>query len=138
MKKIILIACGKQKKTVPAKAKEMYTGTLFKKSLHYAQKINADEIFILSAKYGLLELSDIIYPYNLSLSMLSNYKRKMWALKVITALSMKCNLNEDSFTILSSKRYYVDIVPALKNCEILMENLTIGKRLHFLNEVSNG
>ena len=53
MKKIVLISCGKDKCNQRAKARDMYKGSLFKKSLRYAQKLNPDQIFILSAKHGL-------------------------------------------------------------------------------------
>ncbi len=68
--KIALISCVSKKLTTKAKAKakELYISTLFKLSLKFAFKIKSDNIFILSAKYGLLELEDEISPYNQTLT----------------------------------------------------------------------
>ena len=59
----------------------MYISDLFKKSLAYAKK-HADKVFILSAKYGLLTLDEIIYPYEKTLNKMSEYEKKRWAYKV--------------------------------------------------------
>ena len=51
----------RKKKDGPAKAKDMYISPLFKGAYRYAHKLSADKIFILSAKYGLLEEMDEPY-----------------------------------------------------------------------------
>lgn len=53
MVKIVLISCVSKKLDHKAKAKDLYTSPLFKYNLKYAEKIGADKIFILSAKYSL-------------------------------------------------------------------------------------
>lgn len=55
MKKIVLIACSSKKRKEKALVKDIYISALFKYSYEYAQKLNPDNIFVLSAKYGLLE-----------------------------------------------------------------------------------
>ena len=60
----------------------MYTGELFKKSLAYAKSLHPRQIYILSAKYGLLKLSDMIEPYNKTLNGANVKEQKKWALKV--------------------------------------------------------
>ena len=64
---IVFLSCGKTKAKHTCKACEMYQGDLFKKSFEYAKKLNPRKIYILSAKYKLLELDDIISPYELTL-----------------------------------------------------------------------
>ena len=56
MKKVTLISCVKKKLDLKSKAQDLYQSPLFKKNLAYAKQINSDEIYILSAKYGLLKL----------------------------------------------------------------------------------
>jgi hypothetical protein len=56
LKKIVLVSCVKSKLSHPAKARDLYISTLFKSNLEYACRQNPDGIYILSAKYGLLEL----------------------------------------------------------------------------------
>ena len=41
----------------------MYISPLFQKMMAYAERLNPKGIFILSAKYGLLNPNDIIEPY---------------------------------------------------------------------------
>jgi len=58
MAKIVLISCSSKKSAHKSKAKNLYISTLFRLSLAYAKKLKPDKIFILSAKYGLLNLND--------------------------------------------------------------------------------
>lgn len=59
-----IVACGKEKAQFRMQAKDMYIGSYFKSCLKYALEFG-DKVFILSAKYGLLELDDFINPYDL-------------------------------------------------------------------------
>ena len=73
MAKIALISCVRTKAEVKSpntiKAESLYISPLFKKALKYAkEKINADRIFILSAKYHLLNLDDQISEYDYTLN----------------------------------------------------------------------
>jgi cytoplasmic iron level regulating protein YaaA (DUF328/UPF0246 family) len=68
MANIILISCASTKCQYKTEAQNMYISPLFIKSLKYAKnKLKSDKIFILSAKYGLLDLIDVIEPYNVTL-----------------------------------------------------------------------
>jgi hypothetical protein len=63
---IVIIPCGAKKRSVKSQAYAMYIGSYFKANLHYALSIAKKEnIYILSAKYGLLRLQDEISPYNI-------------------------------------------------------------------------
>jgi hypothetical protein len=64
--KIAIIGCSKSKQNYTCRADEMYTGTIFQKSYEVAKQIT-DNIYILSAKYGLLKPDTIIEPYDLAL-----------------------------------------------------------------------
>ncbi|MCI0339330.1 MAG: YaaA family protein [Acidobacteria bacterium] len=67
-KRIVIISCGKQKLTCPALARELYTGLYFKATLGYALTIApVENIFVLSAKYGLVRLDDRLKPYDLKM-----------------------------------------------------------------------
>ena len=67
MRKIVLISCVSKKLPYKAQAKQLYISPLFKKNLAYAQQLKPDAIFILSAKYGLVDLEQVIEPYDLAL-----------------------------------------------------------------------
>jgi len=65
---IIVIPCGAKKLNRPAMAKDMYTGSYALMCKRYARTLAPDsQIFILSAKYGLLRMNDKITPYSLTL-----------------------------------------------------------------------
>lgn len=63
---IIIIPCGARKQSGSHLAQHLYTGPYFKACLHWALS-NAEpaNIFILSAKYGLLALDDCIETYEM-------------------------------------------------------------------------
>lgn len=89
MPRYAFIACSKTKKSVPCKAREVYQGTLFKKSLQFVLSQSYTDVFILSAKYGLLELDQVIDPYELTLKTFSKSERREWASKVQNQISEK-------------------------------------------------
>lgn len=63
-----IITCDSKKLTKPSIAQNMYIGSFFKTQLQWAKKhFNRNNIFILSAKYGLLKLDDLIEPYDLKM-----------------------------------------------------------------------
>lgn len=72
---IALIGCVKSKKKNICKAKDMYISPLFRKSLNYASK-TCSNIYILSAKYGLLRMDDIISPYNETLNQKTEHEKR--------------------------------------------------------------
>lgn len=61
----ILLPCSSKKWDGGAgRADEVYCGAYFKKQLALASKLGG-KVYILSTKYGIIEPSDIIEPYNL-------------------------------------------------------------------------
>jgi hypothetical protein len=67
-KQIVIISCGKQKLARPAPARELYIGAYFKTLLGYALSIAAaEDVFILSAKYGLVRIEKRLKPYDLKM-----------------------------------------------------------------------
>lgn len=85
--KVVFISCCKTKNPKATKAEELYIGELFKKSLSYARTITNDEyIFILSAKYGILKLTDSIQYYEQTLNKMTTLQRQEWAKMVQTQL----------------------------------------------------
>jgi len=64
--KCFIIQCSHKKLDYSCEAKELYQGINFKKIYNLIQPYKFD-IYILSAKYGLIKSTDIIEPYNLTL-----------------------------------------------------------------------
>jgi len=63
--------------------------------------IEHDHIFILSAKYHLLDLDEEIDPYDETLNKMPALKLKCWAARVVHQLSERANLKQDQFVLLA-------------------------------------
>jgi hypothetical protein len=134
MRKIVLISCVSKKLPYKAPARSLYISPLFKKNLRYAQRLNPDAIFILSAKYGLVELDQVIEPYDLTLNNIGSGEIKAWASRVVRQLSALADLQQDHFIFLAGQKYRKYLLPNLHSYEIPMEGLPIGKQLQALSE----
>jgi len=132
MSTIILISCVSKK--LPHKAKDLYISPLFQLNLRYAQKLSPSKIFILSAKYGLVNLGDKISPYDVTLNSMPATSRRVWAQKVLEQMKESCDLNRDHFVILAGQKYRQYLLSHLNSYSIPMEGLPIGKQLQFLKQ----
>ena len=132
MKKIVLISCVKSKLDHPAKAKDLYTSTLFRYNLEYARHLNPDAIYILSAKYGLLDLDQVIEPYEMTLNNMPEFDRKVWSMRVLAALRQKADLKSDLFIFLAGEKYRHHLLPAMSHYEIPLEGLALGQQMQEL------
>lgn len=114
MKTVYLISCCKEKLKFAAKAKDLYQSEGFKKRLFEALYHNPDEILILSAKHHIVELDQVLEPYDVCLSDQTVGEQKKWAEICIANLSSRFNLKEDKFIILASEDYYRYLVGQYK------------------------
>jgi len=133
-KKIVLISCASKKLAYKSKAKDLYISTLFRISFAYAKKLKPDKIFILSAKYGLLNLNDEIATYNETLNNKPVSDIKIWAEKVVFKLGKIANLQNDIFMFFAGKKYRKYILSHIKYYKIPLKGLRIGEQLKFLKE----
>lgn len=138
-KRIVLIACsGKKIETNgnPISAEKLYIGQLFKKSLEYAKLINADKIFILSAKHHLVELDDKLEKYDCYLKTFDIEEKIEWSKTVIKQLKTKVDLENDEFIILAGRDYY-RFLKGITNKKLPLEGMKIGLKLQELNRLIN-
>lgn len=130
--RIALVSCSKSKQNYTCAASKMYKPSkLFYLSYEYAKQ-NADMVYILSAKYGLLKENDIIDPYNITLSRLSYVQKKAWAEHVISQLREECDLVQDEFVILTGREYYQLLLPSLLHYHLPLDHMPLGKRVAYL------
>lgn len=132
MNRIVLISCVKSKRTFPAKAKDLYISNLFQSNLRYAQRLNPDEIFILSAKYGLLDLDQVIVPYEMTLNAMTEVQNKAWARNVLDSLQQKADLKSDLFVFLAGANCRKYLIHELRNYKIPLEGMPFGMQLQEL------
>ena len=137
MKKIVLISCVSKKRRYKCQARDLYTSPLFEKSLEYAQRLNPDAIFVLSAKHGLLDLDTEVEPYDATLNHASARHMRAWADNVLKQLSERADLRRDHFILLAGLKYRRHLIPHLASYEVPLEGLTIGRQLQRLSKRSH-
>lgn len=133
---IALVSCAKQKQSAPCRAAELYSpSTLFSLSYAYA-KGNAERVYILSAKYGLVDEDAVIAPYDETLNDMSVEDRKAWSERVLSQLAAVCDVEADHFIILAGRHYYEYLLPGLRNVTLPLGNLPLGKRVELLRRLN--
>lgn len=65
---LVIVGCGKSKRAEPTAAADMYTGPYVKAAVAWARSVPAMELWILSAKHGLIPGHTIIAPYDVTFS----------------------------------------------------------------------
>ena len=132
MGRIVLISCASKKLPHRAKAQELYISPLFRLSLKYAHSLKPNNIFILSAKHGLVELNEELDSYNETLMTKSNKETRLWAEDVSKELRLRVNLEQDEIVFLAGEKYRRHLIPHCKQHEVPLEGLRIGEQLQFL------
>ena len=128
---IVFISCVKQKNYQRCKAEEMYISDLFKKSLAYAKKLNPRKIYILSAKYGVLELDDVIDPYEQTLNHMKEPEKKKWVSMCLEQLKTKGTDFGEETTFLCGNNYRKHLINYFRNPNVPLMGFGIGQQLSF-------
>ncbi len=108
----VLISCVSKKRKLKEgetiEARLLYDSPLFHKAWAYAEALKPDRIFILSAKYGIIDPDTRIPYYNETLVGKPVAERKAWAGDVLAKLRGKFGYNkdEDEIIILAGEAYY--------------------------------
>lgn len=132
---IVFISCTKKKINKRCKVKELYTASAwFRKAYKYAVSLNPIYIYILSAKYGLLNENDIIEPYEKTLHGAKENEVKIWSAKVISQMKEKGINFEDKAIFLCGKNYRKYLIPKFTNYEAPISHLGIGAQMKWLEE----
>ncbi len=130
-----LISCGSKKRPSAARAKDLYASALFAKSREFVER-RCDSWFILSAKYGLVEPTDIIEPYEETLNTKPRRERDEWSDRIWAVLHQRLT-SGDRVTILAGERYRESLVPLMTeygcHVDVPMKGLGIGRQLQWLS-----
>ncbi len=118
---IVLVTCVAAKKNLRCQVKDMYLGQLFQDLMNHAEALHPDKIFILSGKYHLLRLDDLIEPYDVNLNLVSEDELIIWSETVLRQLSEEVDLKDDHFVFLASDRYCKYLIKHIRNYEIPFE-----------------
>jgi hypothetical protein len=130
--------CGRNKLTHADKARNMYTSERFRKSLEYAKTLTAEEnIYILSAKHGLLELDRVIEPYDKSIYEMPITGKKEWANVVVSQLKHCTNIELDNYIFLTDDDYCKYISENIINAELPLKNLDYKEHFNWFCDKLN-
>lgn len=128
---IVFLSCVKTKQKTRCAARDMYTSDLFRKSLAYAEKLQPTQIYILSAKYGLLDPQDVIEPYNATLVGANQEACKKWAYMVYKQMQEKHVNFDDEAVFLCGKNYRRFLMSKFTHAAAPLKHLGIGQQLAF-------
>ncbi len=131
---VALVACVKTKLPHASAAQDLYTSSLFRFARQYAELV-ADRWFILSAKHGVLEPTEVIEPYEQTLKTMRKAERERWSHRVREQLSERLTTSS-SVIFLAGQRYCEGIADALKEqghtVEVPMLGLGLGIQMRWL------
>jgi len=130
----IFLSCTSEKESKRCRARDMYMpSSLFAKSYEYAQTLNPDKIYILSAKHHLLPLSREIAPYNYTLKTASTEERKEWAEEVVKQMK-KSGVDFNAKTYFFAGEAYIEYLREyFPNRKEIYKGKQIGQILHWLD-----
>lgn len=137
MSEIILIGCSKRKATEAAPAGEFYQGPGFRKALEYSRLAHPDaKVYVLSAKYGIVNIDQVLEPYDMTLNTMRVADRRDWAKKVLDQMhDAGINPDTDTFIVFAGKRYYENL--NLVNASYPLEGCSQGYSLQKLTQLIN-
>ena len=99
----------------------------------YAESLHPDEIYILSAKYGLLRPDDLISPYEQTLNAAKDAQIRKWSIMIADQIR-KAGIDRTQQAIfLCGKNYRKYIRNLFKNSSAPCSHMGIGKQIQFFN-----
>lgn len=130
-----LVACAKTKRDREAPARELYKSGLFTLSLAHAEK-RCDETFVVSAAHGLLELDQVVQPYDRTLRDLPKKERLAWGSRLVDAVAGRYGPLALHVLVFAGLDYLEPIEAAARRRAWVLEaplaRKTIGQRLAWL------
>jgi hypothetical protein len=133
---VALIGCGKKKLDGKHRARDLYTGPLFKAALAHATR-TADEVFILSAAHGLLPLDQEVDSYDRPLRAASKSERQGWAYRVCLDLRRRMSRRAFEVVIYAGQTYadpvesYLALLDRSVSVTTPLSGLTLGYQLRW-------
>ena len=132
--KTVLVSCVGKKTADATMASDLYRSTWFLLAKEYCLS-HGYQWFILSARYGLLNINTIIEPYDLTLKECNQRYQRVWSQRVFFDIKEKIPINT-TLVIFAGVQYRRFLYPSLcrygYNIEIPMRGLGIGKQLQWL------
>lgn len=134
---LALISCTKKKHASPLPAAELYSASPgFRLAYAYGRRV-ADDVLILSAKYGPLRPTDVIEPYEQTLKRTPQALKRDWAAITFSCLRDMPEYRDALKVIwLAGRDYYDQLLPLItsdgRTSELPLEHMQQGKRSQWL------
>lgn len=115
---IHLISCGMLKTADPAKARDLYTSSTFQQALAFASGrasltgTGPALCLIVSARHGLLDLDEVVAPYDESLKNMTPVEIEEWA-ALVTRQIAALGIVRANFHVHAGAAYMEALAPAL-------------------------
>lgn len=136
---IALVGCSAPKLKEAAPARQLYTSQLFRATLALAERRH-DVVYVISAKYELVQLDQVIEPYDRTMADIAKEWRVIWGIRVWDSiLSRHQNVDRQIF-IYAGKDYAKPIHRAGFHRATFHEPLAkmqVGQRLQWLKQQLN-
>ena len=130
---LLLVACVKEKLSVPAASRDLYVSPLFRKERRYAEQTGVPW-FILSAEHGLVAPDEWLAPYERYLPDTPSSFRRAWGQWVVERLALLAGSLHGQTIEIHAGSTYIDALrsPLASKRATLLEplaGLTLGQRL---------
>lgn len=135
MTRIALISCTSSKKDYVCQAKELYSESATFRLEYELANILAEEIYILSAKHGLVEKDTVLVPYDYTLMHKTKDIKIQWSNNVLNQMRETFSLEEDEFIILAGNDYCEYLLPSIKNYWLPLKGKRQGERQPMLRQL---
>jgi cytoplasmic iron level regulating protein YaaA (DUF328/UPF0246 family) len=134
MNPLIIIPCGGKKALIPQPAQSLYVGGYFRQCLNYAlAKTTPDRVRILSGKYGLLKLDQLVAPYEQRLGA----RGSITLAEIIKQAEEQGISKETNVVIVAGKTYARYAKMVWPSGQWLLENRGgLGHQMKFLKEAA--
>ena len=91
---IAVIGCGKAKRDGRHRARDLYTGNIFRAHLKLAEALRPRAIYVASAKYRLIGIDDEIESYDLTLAELGRGEMGDWRREIASRIDEIAGIRE--------------------------------------------
>ncbi|SFE51971.1 DUF6884 domain-containing protein [Blastococcus tunisiensis] len=102
--RVVLVGCSRSKTSTARSAAELFTGAAFTKARAHAEQAGVPW-FVLSAKFGLLEPTDVVAPYDVYLADQSPHYRTAWGQWVVAQLAERLPLRGTAVEVHAGRAY---------------------------------
>lgn len=135
MRRIALISCTSSKKDYVCQAKELYSeSATFRLEYELANTL-AEDIYILSAKHGLLPKDAVLAPYDYTLMHKTKDIKMKWSNNVLNQMRETFSLEDDEFIILAGNYYCEYLLPSIKKYWLPLKGKRQGERQPMLRQL---